>query len=94
MPNIEQQQQTKSNFWCYSCFVFALPVQYLVSVGFCLSLVLNIWYCSWFLLVPIVQTNKNQLHHQIFNTKDKQKPTIIQNIEQEEQTKTNYNTKY
>jgi hypothetical protein len=39
-------------------------------------------------------TNRNQLQYQIFNSRDKQKPTIIPNIEQQQQTETAYNTKY
>jgi DNA-binding protein H-NS len=38
-----------------------------------------------------IGTNKNQLQHQIVNSRKKQKSTIIPNIEQE---KTNYKTKY
>jgi hypothetical protein len=74
MPNIEQQQKTKSNIWYYSWFLLVAVVQYLVIylifafyscsifdiiVGFCLLLLFNI--------IPI--------------------------IEQQGQTKTNYNAK-
>jgi hypothetical protein len=34
------------------------------------------------------------LFNQIFNSSNKQKPTIMPNIEQQQQTKTNYNAKH
>jgi hypothetical protein len=41
-----------------------------------------------------IGTNKNQLQYQIWNSSNKQKPTIIPNSEQQQQTKINYDTKY
>jgi Rad3-related DNA helicase len=93
ISNIEQQQQTKSN---YNTIISNIEQEEQTKTNYNTKYWITgtnknqLQYTKYW----TTETNKNQLQYQIVNSSNKQKPTIISNIKGQEQTKPNYDTKY